>query len=59
MSYTPDRYIDTSGTYYLQGHRERAEQGHKDIKGNISRKREMELKDDYSRMEKQAVMELL
>ena len=38
---------------------ERAAKGHKDITGSISRKRETELKDDISRMEKQAVTDLL
>ena len=38
---------------------ERAAKGHKDITGSISRKRETELKDDISRMEIQAVTELL
>jgi len=38
---------------------ERAAKGHKDITGNISRKWETELKDVISRMEIQAVMELL
>ena len=38
---------------------ERAAKGHKDITGSISRKREPELKDDISRMEIQAVTDLL
>ena len=38
---------------------ERAAKGHKDISGSISRKRETELKDDISRMEIQAVTDLL
>jgi hypothetical protein len=38
---------------------ERAAKGHKDITGSISRKWETELKDVISRMEIQAVMELL
>jgi hypothetical protein len=38
---------------------ERAAKGHKDILSSISRKREKEFMDDYSRMEKQAVKELL
>jgi hypothetical protein len=38
---------------------ERAVQGHKDISGSISRKREKEVMDGGSRMEKQAVTELL
>jgi len=38
---------------------ERAAKGHKDITGSISRKRETELKDDISRMEIQAVTDLL
>jgi hypothetical protein len=38
---------------------ERAAKGHKDITGSISQKRETELKDDISRMEIQAVTNLL
>lgn len=38
---------------------ERAAKGHKDVTGNIARKREKELKDDHSRMDIQAVTELL
>jgi len=38
---------------------ERAAKGHKDITGSIARKREKECKDDHSRMEQQAVTELL
>jgi hypothetical protein len=38
---------------------ERAAKGHKDILSSISRKREKELMDDYSRMEIQAAKELL